>query len=79
MGSTEQLLVSERVKSELEAQKRPGESYTDVIERLIEKRTECRRETIRDGAGTWGESEATERARAARESMKGEIESVVRD
>jgi predicted CopG family antitoxin len=73
MSATEQIRVSERVKRELEEHKQPGETYNDVLERLIDEGTERRRQAIRDGAGVWAESDAADAATAAREAMKEDV------
>lgn len=73
MSATEQIRVSERIKSELEAQKRPGETYNDVLERLIDDQTDRRRQAIRDGAGVWAGSDAADAATAVRESMTEDV------
>ena len=73
MGASEQIRVSPGVKAALEETKEPGESYNDVLKRLIEERTERRRKAIREGAGLWKETNATDVAHEVRESMKDEI------
>lgn len=44
----EQIRVSDRVKKELDRRRREGESYNDVLERLLEERT---RVDFEDGFG----------------------------
>lgn len=73
MGASEQIRVSPDVKAELEREKRPEETYNDVLERLIGERVERRREAIREGAGLWADSDAAEAAREARAALREEI------
>lgn len=73
MGASEQIRVSPDVKTALEEAKEPGESYNDVLERLIEERVERRRKAIHKGAGLWKGTDAADGAHAVRESMKDEI------
>lgn len=73
MGASEQIRVSSDVKTALEEQKRPGESYNEVVERLIEEQVEQRRASIRDGAGLWEDTDAAEGAKNARDELKDEI------
>jgi predicted CopG family antitoxin len=73
MSATEQIRISAELKAELEKQKRPGESYNDVLQRLVDEQVERRREAIRAGAGLWEGTDAADTARAARESMKEDV------
>lgn len=73
MGASEQIRVSSDIKAALEEQKGPDESYNDVLERLIEKQVERRREAIRDGAGIWEGTDAADEARAARDALRDDI------
>lgn len=74
MSTTEHIRVSEEIKEALDEQKRPGESYNDVLERLVREQTEKRREAIREGAGAWKGTSAAEGAREARQRLNEEIE-----
>lgn len=51
----EQIRVSDRVKRELDSRRREGESYNDVLERVLE---EERVGTFSDGFGRWSDGEA---------------------
>jgi predicted CopG family antitoxin len=73
VNTTEHIRVSEEIKDALDEQKRPGESYNDVLERLVGDRTEKRREAIREGAGAWKGTNAAEGARAARQKLDEEL------
>jgi predicted CopG family antitoxin len=73
MGTTEQIRVSPELKERLRREKREGESYNDVVERLVARQTERRREAIQEGAGLWNDSEAAGHARRAREEMNEEL------
>lgn len=64
----EQIRVSERVKRELDRRRREGESYNDVVERLIEAHQEA---DFEDGFGILAEEEA-EWIREQREAAKAE-------
>lgn len=52
---TSQIRVSEEAKARLEAMKREGESYADVVERLLEERDDA---DWRDAAGLWSDDKA---------------------
>lgn len=58
--------VDDDTYAALEALKGEDETYDDVISALLERR----RETIRAGAGLWGDNDAAEKAREARKQMK---------
>jgi len=73
MGASEQIRVTPDVKAALEEAKGPDESYSDVLERLIEDRVKRRRKAIREGAGLWEGTDAADGAHAVRESMKCDI------
>ncbi|MFC6990088.1 antitoxin VapB family protein [Haloplanus sp. GCM10025708] len=64
----EQIRVSERVKRELNRLRREGESYNDVLERVLE---EDRTGDFYDGFGRWSDEEA-ERVREQRRKSKDE-------
>jgi predicted CopG family antitoxin len=51
----EQIRVSDRVKRLLDRQRREGESYNDVLERLLEEKTEA---DFYDGFGVLSDDEA---------------------
>lgn len=74
MGTAnEQIRVSETVKRELESRRREGESYNDVLERLLE---EGDRDLLA-GFGRWSDEHADrvrERRRAAKEKSKERME-----
>jgi len=55
--------------SALESLKDDDETFNDVVASLLE----ARQETIRDGAGLWEGTDAPEKARAARTSMKQDV------
>lgn len=66
----EQIRVSDRVKRELDRRRREGESYNDVIERLLGENTEA---DFYDGFGMLSEEAADwirERREAAKEKRK---------
>ena len=62
----EQIRVSGRVKQELNRLRREGESYNDVLERVLE---EDRVGDFYDGFGRWSDEEA-ERVREQRQKSK---------
>jgi hypothetical protein len=69
MGAADdQIRVSDRVKGELERRKREGESYNDVLERILD---EDGFGDFYDGFGRWSD-EAARRVREAREEAKEE-------
>lgn len=61
-AASEQIRVSDAVKREIERRRREGESYNDVLERLLS--TDRDRDLLA-GAGFWS-SETAERARETR-------------
>jgi predicted CopG family antitoxin len=69
MSATEQIRVSPEVKSALEAEKEPGESYNETLERLIDERVARRRKAIREGAGVWEGTDGAEAARQVHDEM----------
>lgn len=58
--------VDDDTHAALEALKGEGETFDDLLSRLVEER----RETVRKGAGLWADSDAAERAREKRKEMK---------
>ena len=62
----EQIRVSDRVKRELDRLRREGESYNDVLERVLD---EDRVGDFYDGFGRWSDEEA-ERVREGRRKSK---------
>ena len=67
MGTAdEQIRVSNTVKRELEKHKREGESYNDVLERVLD---ETAVGDFSDGFGRWSDEEAQE-IREARQNAK---------
>ncbi len=67
MGTAdEQIRVSDTVKRELEKHKREGESYNDVLERVL---GETAVGDFYDGFGRWSDEEAQE-IREARQNAK---------
>ena len=73
MSATEQIRVSPEVKAALEAEKEPGESYNETLERLIDERVARRRKAIREGAGLWEGTDAAEKAKQLRDEMNDEF------
>lgn len=65
----EQIRVSDRVKRELDRRRREGESYNDVLERVLEE--EIAGGDFEDGFGRWSDEEA-ERVREQRRQSKRE-------
>lgn len=63
----EQIRVSESVKRTIERHRREGESYNDVLERLLE----VDGGDFEAGFGRWSDEKA-ERVRAARQAAKDE-------
>ena len=61
-----QIRVSEKVKKMLDRRKREGESYNDVVERLLGENTEA---DFYDGFGRWSDEQA-ERVREERRKDK---------
>lgn len=60
----EQIRVSERVKRELDRRRRAGESYNDVLQRLLDDERD-----LLAGFGRWSDEHA-DRVRKAREQSK---------
>jgi predicted CopG family antitoxin len=61
----EQIRISERVKRELDRRRREGESYNDVLERILE---DDERDLLA-GFGRWSDDHA-EQVRTARQSYE---------
>lgn len=67
MGTAdEQIRVSDTVKRELEKRKREGESYNDVLERVLSEKVVG---DFYDGFGRWSDEEA-QSVREARQKAK---------
>jgi len=64
----EQIRVSDRVKQALDRRRREGESYNDVLERLLSEADEA---DFYDGFGVLSD-EQSDRIRAERERARGE-------
>ncbi|WP_459191272.1 antitoxin VapB family protein [Halosimplex sp. J119] len=62
----EQIRVSDRVKAKLDRHRREGESYNDVLERLLAEDDD---RDLLAGFGRWAEDHA-ERVREAREAER---------
>ncbi|WP_306060741.1 antitoxin VapB family protein [Natronococcus wangiae] len=62
----EQIRVSERVKREIERRRREGESYNDVLERVLDEEGAG---DFYDGFGRWSDEQAN-RVREARRKSK---------
>lgn len=68
-GMSKTIRVDDDTHAALEALKGEGESFDDLLSRLIAER----REAIREGAGLWAGSDAAAKARVARTEMKEEV------
>ena len=66
MAAEEQIRVSGRVKREIERRRREGESYNDVLERILD---EDGIGDFYDGFGRWSDEDA-ERVREGRRRAK---------
>mgnify|MGYP000513046833 CR=1 FL=1 len=64
----EQIRVSNRVKRLLDRRRAEGESYNDVLERVLEESTQG---DFNDGFGRWSDEEA-DRVREQREAAKAD-------
>jgi predicted CopG family antitoxin len=71
----EQIRVSDRVKRELNRLRREGESYNDVLERVLD---EDRVGDFYDGFGRWSD-EDTEHVREKRQKAKEKREERMRE
>lgn len=58
--------VDEDTHAALAALKGEDETFDDLLSRLVSER----RETVREGAGLWADTDAAEKARRARIEMK---------
>ena len=63
----DQIRVSDRVKRELNRRRREGESYNDVLERVLEEGVKAG--DFYDGFGRWSDDEV-ERVREGRKQSK---------
>jgi predicted CopG family antitoxin len=73
----QQIRVSERVKRELDRIRREGESYNDVLERLLEEDRD-----LLSGAGFWSDEEAElvrEGRRKTKEKSKDRMRRLAED
>jgi len=70
----EQIRVTDRVKRLLDRQRREGESYNDVLERILEAETD---RDLLAGFGRWSDEQA-DRVREARERRKEESKEQMR-
>ncbi|WP_049928921.1 antitoxin VapB family protein [Halopiger goleimassiliensis] len=61
--------VDEEIHAALESLKGDDETFDDLLSRLVEER----RETAREGAGLWNDTDAAEKAREARSEMKRSV------
>lgn len=68
----EQIRVSDTVKRELDRRRREGESYNDVLERMLEDDRD-----LLAGFGRWSDDQA-DRVREARETSKQKSKDRVR-
>lgn len=66
---SKRIRVEEDTHAALAALKGDDETFDELLSRFIQ---ECR-ETTREGAGLWADSDAAEKAREAREEMKEDI------
>ena len=62
----EQIRVSDQVKRKLDRRRREGESYNDVLERILEQESD---QDPLAGFGRWSDEQA-DRVREAREKQK---------
>lgn len=61
--------VDDDTHAALAALKGEDETFDELLSRLVRER----RESIREGAGLWADSDAAERAREARAEMKDDV------
>lgn len=71
----EQIRVSEAVKRKIERRRREGDSYNDVLERLLAEEDAG---DFDDGFGRWSDSEAN-RVREGRQKAKRERKRRIRE
>lgn len=79
MPAEEQIRVSGRVKREIERRRREGESYNDVLERILNENDTG---DFYDGFGRWSDEEADrvrEERREAKEKRKRRMRERVED
>ena len=62
----EQIRVSDQVKRKLDRRRREGESYNDVLERILKQEND---QDLLAGFGRWSDEQA-DRVREAREKQK---------
>lgn len=75
----EQIRVSDRVKRILDRRRREGESYNDVLERVLDEDEEG---DFYDGFGRWSDEQADrvrEQREQAREQRKARMQRLTRD
>lgn len=65
--ASEQIRISEAVKRRIDRERREGESYNDVLERLLDEDAG----DFDDGFGRWSDEDA-ERVRERRQEVKAE-------
>lgn len=63
---SERIRIEEETYAALSALKGQGERFDELLSRLLEERHDC----VRDGAGLWEGSDASEKVREAREEME---------
>jgi predicted CopG family antitoxin len=61
--------ISEETKAKLEAVRREGESFDELLSRLVAQR----RDAVREGAGLWEGTDAAARAREKRADLKRDL------
>jgi predicted CopG family antitoxin len=61
--------VDDDTHAALEALKGEGETFDELLSRLVAER----RESIREGAGLWAETDAADRAREARTALQDDV------
>jgi predicted CopG family antitoxin len=61
--------VEDDTHAALAALKRDDETFDELLSRLVAER----RESVRDGAGLWADSDAPEKAKAKRAEMKDDV------
>jgi predicted CopG family antitoxin len=75
----EQIHVTDRVKEQLDRRRREGESYNDVLERLLGEHTEA---DFYDGFGRWSDEHADyvrEQREQAKEKRKARMRRLAGD
>lgn len=66
---TKTIRVSDEIYERLEARKREGESFTDLLDRLTEEDRD-----IYAGFGAWADTDATEKMREAHETLNEDVD-----